>query len=67
LPVFDILTLAAKGRYSDYSSVGGNFTWSVESDFRPMDGVRLRSTLSRANRAPSVFELFQADDQPFPV
>lgn len=67
LPVVDMLTLAAKGRYSDYSSVGGNFTWSVEGDFRPVDGVRLRSTYSRANRAPSVFELFQAGDQGFPV
>lgn len=67
LPIFDMLTFAAKGRYSDYSSVGGNFTWSVESDFRPIDGVRLRSTLSKANRAPSVFELFQAGDQSFPV
>ena len=67
LPVFDMLTLAAKARYSDYSTVGGNFTWSAEGDFRPIDGVRLRSTWSRANRAPSVFELFQAGDQGFPV
>ena len=67
LPVIDILTLAAKGRYSDYSSVGGNFTWSVEGDFRPIDDVRVRATYSKANRAPSVFELFQAGDQSFPV
>jgi outer membrane receptor protein involved in Fe transport len=67
LPVVDMLTLAAKGRYSDYSSVGGNFTWSVEGDFRPVDDIRLRGTYSRAARAPSVFELFQAGDQGFPV
>jgi iron complex outermembrane recepter protein len=67
LPVLDILTLAAKGRYSDYSTVGGNFTWSLEGDLRPVDDVRLRATYSRANRAPSVFELFQAGDQTFPV
>lgn len=67
LPVVDMLTLAAKGRYSDYSSVGGNFTWSVEGDFRPVDDVRLRATYSKANRAPSVFELFQAGDQGFPI
>lgn len=65
LPVFDMLTLAAKGRYSDYSTVGGIFTWSVESDFRPIDDVRMRATYSQANRAPSVFELFQAGDQGF--
>jgi len=67
LPVVDMLTLAAKGRYSDYSTVGGNFTWSVEGDFRPVDDIRLRGTYSRAARAPSVFELFQAGDQSFPV
>lgn len=67
VPIIDMLTLAAKGRYSDYSSVGGNFTWSVEGDFRPVDDVRMRATYSRANRAPSVFELFQAGDQGFPV
>lgn len=66
LPVFDMLTLAAKGRYSDYSTVGGNLTWSVEGDFRPIDDIRMRATYSRANRAPSVFELFQAGDQAFP-
>ena len=66
LPVFDMLTLAAKARYSDYSTVGGNLTWSVEGDFRPIDDIRMRATYSRANRAPSVFELFQAGDQGFP-
>jgi iron complex outermembrane recepter protein len=67
VPVLDVLTIAGKGRYSDYSTVGGNFTWSVEGDFRPVDDVRLRGTFSRANRAPSVFELFQAGDQGFPT
>jgi iron complex outermembrane recepter protein len=53
VPVLEMLTLAAKGRYSDYSTVGGNFTWSVEGDFRPIDDVRVRATYSRANRAPT--------------
>jgi iron complex outermembrane recepter protein len=66
LPVLNMLTLAAKGRYSDYSTVGGIFTWSVEGDFRPIDDIRMRATYSQANRAPSVFELFQAGDQGFP-
>lgn len=66
VPIFDMLTVAAKGRYSDYSTVGGNFTWSVEGEFKPIDDVRMRATYSRANRAPSVFELFQAGDQGFP-
>ncbi len=67
VPLLDILTVAAKGRYSDYSTVGGNFTWSVEGEFRPIEDVRLRGTYSQATRAPNVFELFQAGDQDFPV
>jgi iron complex outermembrane recepter protein len=67
VPVFDMLTLDAKARYSDYSTVGGNFTWSVGGEFKPIDDVRFRSTYSKANRAPSVFELFQAGDQGFPA
>ncbi len=67
LPVIDMLTLEAKGRYSDFSTVGGNFTWSVGGDFRPVEDIRMRATYSRANRAPSVFELFQAGDQGFPA
>lgn len=67
LPVLDILSIDLKGRYSDYSTIGGNFTWSVGGDFTPVDDVRFRATYSRANRAPSVFELFQAGDQGFPA
>jgi iron complex outermembrane recepter protein len=67
VPVLEILSFDAKGRYSDYSTVGGNFTWSVGGDFKPIEDIRLRATYSRATRAPSVFELFQAGDQNFPV
>ena len=67
VPLLEILTLEAKGRYSDYSTVGGNFTWTVGGEFKPIDDVRVRATYSNATRAPSVFELFQAGDQNFPV
>jgi iron complex outermembrane recepter protein len=67
LPVVDMLAIDLKGRYSDYSTVGGNFTWSVGGEFKPIDDIRVRATYSQANRAPSVFELFQAGDQGFPA
>lgn len=67
LPVMDMLSIDLKARYSDYSTVGGNFTWSVGGEFKPIDDVRFRATYSVANRAPSVFELFQAGDQGFPA
>lgn len=66
VPFVQKLTLALKGRFSDYSTVGGIGTYSVEGEWMPVEGVRVRSTFSRANRAPSVFELFQAGDQDFP-
>lgn len=66
VPFVQKLTLALKGRFSDYSTVGGIGTYSVEGEWMPVEGIRVRSTYSRANRAPSVFELFQAGDQDFP-
>jgi iron complex outermembrane recepter protein len=66
-PFFNRLTIALKGRYSDYSTVGGITTYSGEGEWVPVEGLRLRSTYSRATRAPSVFELFQARDQAFPA
>ena len=61
------LTLELGARYSDYSSVGGLFTWKAGGTYAPIDGVRFRGVYARATRAPSVFELFQAGDQGFPV
>ncbi len=65
-PGFHELTVELGARYSDYSSVGGNFTWKAGGTYAPVEAVRLRGVYSRATRAPSVFELFQAGDQGFP-
>ena len=60
------LTIEAGARYSNYSTVGGNFTWKAGGSYVPIDGLRIRGVYSRATRAPSVFELFQGGDQSFP-
>ncbi len=66
-PFVKNLTLDLAARYSDYSTVGGNSTYRIGGEYTPIDGIRFRGLYSRATRAPSVFELFQAGDQNFPT
>lgn len=65
-PFFQNLTLDFAARYSDYSSVGGVWTYRAGGEYSPFEGLRFRGLYNRASRAPSVFELFQAGDQNFP-
>jgi outer membrane receptor protein involved in Fe transport len=66
IPFAKEVTLELAGRYSDYSSVGGQYTFNAGGEWTPVEKFRIRGLYSRATRAPSVFELFQAGDQNFP-
>lgn len=57
-PFFHELSLEAAGRYADYSTVGGAFTWNVGGTWAPVQDVRFRGSYSRAIRAPNIDELF---------
>lgn len=57
-PFFHELSLGAAGRYADYSTVGGAFTWNVNGVWAPVQDLRLRGSYSRAIRAPNISELF---------
>lgn len=57
-PFFHELKLEAAGRYADYSTIGGAFTWDVTGVWAPIKDVRFRGTYSRAIRAPNISELF---------
>ncbi len=46
------------GRYTDYSTSGGVFTWKAGLTWQVVDQLRLRGTLSRDIRAANVSELF---------
>lgn len=46
-------------RHSEYQSAGGADSWKAELLYQPVDALRLRGSLQRAVRAPSVFELYQ--------
>jgi outer membrane receptor protein involved in Fe transport len=52
------LTVGAAGRYADYSTVGGAFTWNVNGTWAPIKDIKFRGTYSRAIRAPNISELF---------
>ncbi|MCH4892735.1 TonB-dependent receptor [Sphingomonas sp. SFZ2018-12] len=58
-PFFYELTLGAAGRYADYSTVGGAFTWNVNGVWAPVQDIRFRGTYARAIRAPNIAELFE--------
>ncbi len=55
---FHELSVEGAARYSDYSTIGGAFTWSVSGIYAPVRDLRLRGTYSQAIRAPNIFELF---------
>jgi outer membrane receptor protein involved in Fe transport len=52
------LELVVGYRYSDYDSAGGADAWKAELLYQPVTPLRLRASLQRAVRAPSVFELY---------
>ncbi len=57
-PFFHELSVGAAGRYADYSTVGGAFTWNVNGIWAPIPDIRFRGTYARAIRAPNIAELF---------
>ena len=55
---FHDLTVGAAARYSEYSTIGGAFTWNVNGVFSPVRDIRFRGTYAQAVRAPNISELF---------
>tara|TARA_B000000460_G_scaffold249611_1_gene231866 strand:- start:2938 stop:5727 length:2790 start_codon:yes stop_codon:yes gene_type:complete len=58
LPLGDDANLKAAARFSDYSSVGTEFTWGLTADWSVTDSVVLRASFGSATRAPNINELF---------
>jgi iron complex outermembrane receptor protein len=52
------LDLNAAARVTDYSTVGSVTTWKAGLVYSPVDSLRLRGSLSRDIRAPSIGETF---------
>lgn len=66
MPGAEYLGFGIKARYSDYSTVGNLNTYSGDLEYKPISSLKFRASYSKASRAPSVFELFEAGDQSFP-
>jgi iron complex outermembrane recepter protein len=61
------LSLELGARLSDYSTVGTISSYKIGLGWQATESLRLRGMYQAATRAPSVFELFQAGDQGFPL
>jgi outer membrane receptor protein involved in Fe transport len=59
LPFAKLLSLEGAVRRADYSQSGNVTSWKGGAIWEPIDGLRLRGTLSHAIRAPNIFEAFR--------
>ena len=58
VPFAETLELNGAARYSNYSTVGGTFTWNVGGLYAPTKDILFRGTYAVAVRAPNINELF---------
>ncbi|GAB4138187.1 MAG: TonB-dependent receptor [Sphingomonadales bacterium] len=65
LPAVQRLEANAAARYSDYSTVGGVWTYAGGVNWQPVADLVVHGQYQRAVRAPNVFELFGGDTQSF--
>jgi len=56
--IIDSFDVGAAIRFSDYSTVGREVSWSVKGDMLLSETIRLRATYGTAVRAPNINELF---------
>jgi iron complex outermembrane recepter protein len=64
-PGFQLLQIEGGVRVSRYSTVGSTVSWRGGAVWEPVDGFKLRGTVSRAVRAPNIGELFTPVQQAF--
>jgi iron complex outermembrane recepter protein len=58
VPFAETLEVSGAARYSNYSTVGGTFTWNVGGLYAPTKDILFRGTYAVAVRAPNINELF---------
>lgn len=66
-PFFHYLGLEGAVRYSDYSTIGGVWSWKAGGEWAPIPDIRFRGIYSEATRAPNISELFSAQSETFPA
>jgi iron complex outermembrane recepter protein len=63
LPFAEDLELNLAGRETDYSTSGSVQTWKMGVNYNPITDLRLRGSVSRDIRAPSLYELYAGVQQ----
>lgn len=53
------MDLNGAARYTDYDTSGKYWTWKLGLNWRVVDGITFRGTISRNIRAPTLYDLFQ--------
>lgn len=65
LPLIRRLEVHGAARYIQNSLAGGDWTYSVDGRWEPLQGLALRANYTRSVRAPAVTELFNPTSQIF--
>lgn len=58
-PFARLLSVEGAVRRADYSHAGVATSWKAGAIWEPLEGLRFRGTISRAVRAPNIFEAFR--------
>lgn len=64
MPVWDMFTVTASGRYDSYKASGRTIdkpTYSLGLEFRPMESLLIRGKYGTAFRAPTLSDLYQGE------
>jgi iron complex outermembrane receptor protein len=67
VPFVHSLNVDIGDRYSKYSNFGSTNNWKVAIEYRPIEDLLLRGTVSKVFRAPSVSNLFGGPGQDAPT
>jgi len=60
VPFIKALNVTLGDRYSKYSTFGSTNNWKAALEYRPLDDLLLRGTVSKIFRAPTVTDIFGA-------
>ena len=67
LPFVHALNVTVGDRYSKYSTFGNTNNWKVAVEWRPIEDVLLRGTVSKVFRAPTIGDVFAAPSASAPI
>ncbi|MGH8235362.1 MAG: TonB-dependent receptor plug domain-containing protein [Rhodanobacteraceae bacterium] len=67
LPLAYSLNLDLGDRYSDYSTFGSTNNWKIGVEYRPIEDLLLRGTVSQVFRAPTIGNVFESPTTSAPL